>query len=192
MSKIEIDKKVLLIYVGILAGCFMFLMFVGMIGIALGPSPSASVNPGNSDEPASVVTTPERIERIPEVKRPAEKAALQQTQAPEITWHEFNAIYGIDSNATDLQREKEWKRFKGKKVSWQGTVVDVSKGVFGGITLQVKMNPDTFTYDLDIKLRKSQKEKASDVRQGSFVRFTGTLDDWGVLLPSTLVDGELE
>lgn len=188
MSKVEIDKKVLLIYIGILVGCFMFLVFAGLVGIAFGPAPSTAGN----NEQAPVAIIQERTENTPEMKRPMEKVVPRQPQAPEITWHKFNAIYGIDNNATDLQREKEWKRFKGERVSWQGTVVDVSKGVFGGITLQVKMSPNTFTYDLSVKLKKSEKEKAAGLRQGNFVRFTGTLDDWGVLLPSTLVDGELE
>jgi len=53
------------------------------------------------------------------------------------------------------------------------------------------MNPDTFTSDLLIRLKKSEKSKAAQFHQGDTIRFTGILRNWGSLMPITLDDGEI-
>jgi hypothetical protein len=76
-------------------------------------------------------------------------------------------------------------------VQWSGRISEISEGLFGGLTLQVKMNSSTLISDLVIKLRNSEKEKASKLSKNRFVEFRGTLDSWGSILPITLKDGEL-
>lgn len=82
------------------------------------------------------------------------------------------------------------EEFKGRRVTWSGTVSSISDG-WTGLTLQVKMNPDTFTSDLLIRLKRSEKSKALRLHQGERVTFTGTLRSWGTLLPITLDEGEI-
>ena len=113
-------------------------------------------------------------------------------QEPAITWHEVDAIYNLRSKATDLQKESAWTRFKGKQVTWTGTVAAVAEGLLSGLTLQVKMNHSTLTSDLLITLKDSEKEKGVKLHEGDRVRFTGTLDEWGTLMPITLDDGEIQ
>jgi hypothetical protein len=67
----------------------------------------------------------------------------------------------------------------------------VSDGWFSGFTMQVKMNPDTLTSDLLIRLKESEKPKAIQLHEGDRVRFTGILNDWGSLLPITIHEGEI-
>jgi hypothetical protein len=115
------------------------------------------------------------------------------TATPEervIAWREVDSIYNLKSHNTDLQKEEEWKHFQGKQVYWSGTVTSVSEG-WTGFTLQVKMNPDTFTSDLLIKLKKSERPKALRLRKGERVTFSGKLENWGTLLPITLTEGEI-
>lgn len=107
-----------------------------------------------------------------------------------ISWREVDSIYNLRSKNTDLQKNEEWKRFKGRRVTWSGAVSSISDG-WTGLTLQVKMNPDTFTSDLLIRLKKTEKSKALRLHQGDRVTFTGTLRDWGTLMPITLDDGEI-
>lgn len=107
-----------------------------------------------------------------------------------ISWSEIDQIYNIRNESTDLQKREAWKRFKGKKVVWSGTVSEISDG-FTGLTLQVKMNSDTLTSDVLIRLKKSQRDKALQLRQGGYVEFTGRLDDWGSIMPITIDDGEI-
>lgn len=109
----------------------------------------------------------------------------------DISWYEVDRIYNISSNASELQKDKEWEKLKGKKVQWSGYVSEVSNGLLGGLTLQIKMNPSTFTSDLIIDLKSSEKEKASKLSKDMYVTFVGTLDRWGSLLPISLKDGEL-
>ncbi|MBZ4193911.1 MAG: hypothetical protein LAE24_06335 [Candidatus Contendobacter sp.] len=107
-----------------------------------------------------------------------------------ISWSEIDQIYNIENGSTDLQKKEAWKRFKGKKVVWSGTVSEVSDG-FTGLTLQVKMNSNTLTSDVLIRLKKSQHDKALQLRQDGYVQFTGRLDDWGSIMPITIDDGEI-
>jgi hypothetical protein len=72
-----------------------------------------------------------------------------------------------------------------------GEVSEVSNGLLNGLTLQVKMDQDTLTSDLVIRLKSSEKDKASRLSKGETVTFTGVLDDWGTILPITLKEGEI-
>ena len=51
------------------------------------------------------------------------------------------------------------------------------------------MNPDTWTSDLLIKLKDSQRSRATRLNKGDSV--TGILDNWGSILPITLKDAEI-
>ena len=116
--------------------------------------------------------------------------ANAQTPAP-INWKEVDSIYNLKSNKTDLQKEAAWARFKGQRVTWAGKVVDINEDWFGGVTLSVRMNKSTLTFDLSISLKESEKAKAMSLSKEQIVRFGGTLEEWGSLLPITLVDGEI-
>jgi general secretion pathway protein G len=124
---------------------------------------------------------------------PSTASATPVATPPEsgISWREIDSIYNVSSKNTDLQKEQTWKRYKGKRVTWSGEVVGVSEGWLGGLSLQVKMNPKTFTFDLLIDVKKTEKAKASQLHQGDRVRFTGILSTWGSLMPISLDDGEI-
>jgi len=62
---------------------------------------------------------------------------------------------------------------------------------FGGLHLQMKMNRDTFTFDLAIDLKKSEEAKAMRIHKGDIIRFIGILNTWGSLLPISVDDGEI-
>lgn len=118
-------------------------------------------------------------------------AAATPEPAANISWEEIDDIYDLKSNHTDVQKREAWKRYEGKRVQWAGVVTEISDG-WTGLTLQIKMDRDTFTSDLLIKLRKDQKEKALALSKGEMIQFSGTLDDWGSLLPITLKDGTIQ
>lgn len=108
-----------------------------------------------------------------------------------ISWDEIDAIYNVKSDNTELHKKEEWKKFKGKRVNWSGEVSSISDD-FGGLTLQIKMNRDTFSSDLLIYLKRSERAKALRLQKGDSVTFAGKLDDWGTLLPITVNDGEIK
>jgi hypothetical protein len=122
-------------------------------------------------------------------------AGCGETPQPEpplsaIEWSSVDSIYNLKSKQTDLQKNERWKEFKGQKVRWTGKVSSVSES-FGSLSLQVKMNPDTLTSDLLITLKDSQRSSATRLSKGDSVTFTGILDSWGTLLPTTLKEGEI-
>jgi hypothetical protein len=126
----------------------------------------------------------------PSVPASSPTQVSSDTPLSSISWSEIDAVYNLKSKNTDLQKDEAWKRYKGKRVRWTGTVSSVSDS-FGSLSLQVKMNPDTFTSDLLIKLKDSQKSRALSLTKGDSVTFTGILDRWGSLLPITLREGEI-
>ena len=138
--------------------------------------------------PSTASATPATSTSAPSTASATSVATPQESR---ISWREIDSIYNVSSKNTDLQKENLWKGYKGKRVTWSGEVVGVSEGLFGGLSLQVKMNRNTFTFDLLINLKKAEKAKASQLHQGDKVRFTGILSTWGSLLPITLDDGEI-
>jgi len=126
--------------------------------------------------------TSQRVARTQPVSRPIS----------DVEWSEINKIYNLNSNYTDFQKDEIWKKYKGKKVKWRGQVSDVSKGLFGGLTLQVKMNRKSFTSDVLINLSKSSEPAALQLKKREIVTYIGVLKSWGSFLPITLDDGVLE
>lgn len=118
----------------------------------------------------------------------AKIAKANTEKVSKISWEEFDSIYNLQSNATDLQKESEWKKYKGKTIQWSGEVFDIGES-FGSLTLSIKMNSDTFTFDLLVFLSKEAKSDAISLRKGDHVTFQGDLDSWGSLLPTNLKNG---
>jgi hypothetical protein len=154
--------RAFLIICGVLVALFILLVIIG-----------ALVGPSRSGSTSSVSST-----------------AAPTQEGPPISWSEVDSIYNLKTKNTNLQKDEEWKRFKGKRVVWSGIVSGVSDD-WSGFTLQVKMNPDTFTFDLLIHLNKSEKPKAVKLHEGDTVRFSGRLESWGTLMPVTLDDGQI-
>jgi len=159
------------------AGYIIFFLAIGILAIIVLAIKNSSSSSDSSSVPSPTVPAP---------------PPSQVSDAPlaNIPWSEADAIYNLKSKNTDLQKDEAWKRYKGKKVRWTGTVSSVSDS-FGSLNLQVKMNPDTFTSDLLITLKDSQKSRALSLTKGDSVTFTGILDRWGSLLPITLREGEI-
>jgi hypothetical protein len=120
----------------------------------------------------------------------ARQEQAKQSPISDITWEEIDQIYNLKSSATNLQKEEAWKKYKGKKVKWQGTVSSMSE-TFGTLQLQIKMNPATLTSDLLMRLNDDQREKALKLSKGDRVTFVGVLDEWGAIMPTTLSQGEI-
>lgn len=93
---------------------------------------------------------------------------------------------------TDLQREDIFDRkYKNKYVEWDGTVGSISKGMFGGYTLQVKHCPNTLVSDVLVNLKDNQKQNALELQQGEMVTYRAKLTRWGSLLGFSADEGEI-
>jgi hypothetical protein len=107
-----------------------------------------------------------------------------------ITWKEIDLFY-FKSKNTDLQKAAKWKQYEGQIIEWSGRVSSISEGFFGGISMQVKMNPDTLVSDVMIKLKEGEEAKAMSYKEGASIKFKATLKDWGNFLGIMLADGEI-
>lgn len=128
------------------------------------------------------------------VKKPAAPVAPPKVEAePQkvITWKEIQAVYGLESKATELKKDELWKGYQGKWVEWQGEVVEVSK-TFGILQVQVKMEAETFTSDVIVQIPADQENKALMLDAGDAVKFAGSLQSWGTLTPITLENGRID
>lgn len=121
----------------------------------------------------------------------------------DIEWREIGSIYGQDSNATDLQKEQSWKKYKGKKVKWRGKVYEVEK-YWGTLQMQIIMggggntvyfgehsfsssNINFVRPEVIVVLKDSETEKAAELKSSDYVTFEGILSDWDSQ-PSVTVD----
>jgi hypothetical protein len=147
------------------------------------PAQAASIAPASTPAASSIAT---------DTATAALESAPAATPPPSaISWKEVDAIYNLRSHYTDLQKDEVWKRYKGQRVKWVGKVEEIKEGWLGGLSLMVKMNRSTFTFDLMIDLKREQKTAAMSIHKSAIIEFTGTLDQWGSLLPITVEDGEI-
>lgn len=122
-----------------------------------------------------------------------QKAEVERVRAApisDVTWEEIDRIYNLKSDFTELQKKEHWKNYKGKKVKWAGKVGSVGE-TLGTLSLQVKLNPGTFTSDVLVRLKESERQDAMKLSEGDPVTFVGILDDWGSIMPVTLDNGEI-
>lgn len=118
----------------------------------------------------------------------AEELEIANAPVSEIPWSELNEVYHLKSTKTDLQKDEIWKKYKGKKIQWTGEVSSISE-TFGSLQLQVKMNKSTFTSDVIVTLKDSDRSKAVSLSEGDSVTFQAILSSWGSLMPITLNKG---
>lgn len=161
-------------------GYVIFFLAIGIITIIVLAINSGRSTPSNSASTYSPATS---APSAPSARQTGETLSY-------ISWDTIDEIYNLKSKYTDLQKDQEWIRFKGKRVKWSGTVKAISQS-FGSLTMQVKMNPTTFTSDVIVTLKDSEKSKAGRLREGDSVRFIATLNRWSTLMPISMNNGEI-
>jgi hypothetical protein len=125
--------------------------------------------------------------------KPVAAASPAGPTISDVKWADYDKIYNTKSKSTDMQKEAEWKNFEGKYVSWQGTVNEVSEGTLTGLTVNIKMNPDSLTSDIILTPKDSQKEKMMSLTKGQKISFTGRLKRaGGAILPLSMDEGEIK
>lgn len=185
------NLKIILIVLGCVIGSCVLCGLVGGIKEAINPSPKTeTANQTTTNPPKANGST---TKEVAQTQPPAAPTVNPKDEISPIKWSELDRIYSLRSNSTDMQKEALWKNYKGKRVAWAGTVTEVSKGMLGGLTLQIKMNPETLTSDIILNLKKDQESRAINLTKDSKVSFVGTLSSYGgAILPMSLDDGEIK
>lgn len=185
-----VKKNKLLLPLAIVGGVIGLCAICGIIG---GIGNLVDKNNGNQ---ASVVSTSQT--NTATTSNPTTTTNTAAPLAPKNTidpmkWSEYDNVYNVRSNSTDMQKDALWKQFEGKTVAWQGTVAEVREGTFGGLVLNIKMNSETLTNDIALTLKESEKSKAMNLTKGKKISFVGKMKTYGgAVLPLQMDEGEIK
>ena len=105
-----------------------------------------------------------------------------------VTFAQVNRLFAYDSELTDLQKEEEWKNYRGRCIEWTGEVAYLESGFFGGISIGMKHLNSTLTYDVLIDAPSSQKKELLSWRKGTRHTYRATLVNYGSALLPILAD----
>jgi len=135
------------------------------------PKETTTVTPSNNSEPAK------------ETQSPAEPAK----EIVSTSFSDFTPY--LDSTATSLQKESFFDdHFKGKYVTWSGTVASVSK-TLGSYTVSVKHSSKSLVSDAIVTMRDDQKDKLLQLKEGDPIKYTAKLTRYGDILGISAEDG---
>lgn len=178
------NLKTVFIVLGIvIGGCVL----CGLIGVI-----KEAVNPSNTNS-AAANQPPPPSSPVPVAAANTKTNVATPVPVSNITWNDYDRVYNLKSNSTDVQKESLWENFEGKTVTWQGEVSEVSKGAFSGSTVSIKMNKETLTSDILLSLKKDQESKMMSLTKGQKITFTGKLKSYGgAVLPLSIDEGEIK
>jgi len=111
-------------------------------------------------------------------KQEAERrAAYEKAAVSSISWAEIEPLFGPGSSGPLEKKVRLWKKYRGKKVKWSGTVKSVeSRG--GKVQVEVEMK-GRYTGAILVGFRKDQSSRVMKYRRGDNITFVAMLDEWG-------------
>jgi hypothetical protein len=108
----------------------------------------------------------------------------------DISFEELNKTFGKENRMTESQKDKLWKKYRGKYVRWTGQVVSRGLGRVSGLKMGIRHKEGT---DIELSLDIEMKDKVLQTKAGDTVTYTGKLvNRRGVILPYKLEDGKIE
>ncbi len=143
--------------------------------------------------PDNKVSTPVVVTGSRDIKKPEEiqkvkSVAKPQKQFSNITFNEFDKIFGKESKLTKLEKKRLWEEeYEGKYVSWTGKVG------FKGIAIydwnKVGIIHKGSKIDVNLKFDYSKKNKVLNLKVEDVVTYTGRLVSLrGLMTPYRLDD----
>ncbi|MCY4508805.1 MAG: hypothetical protein OXG35_17890 [Acidobacteria bacterium] len=122
---------------------------------------------------------------------PARSAAPEPAepvvQVSDVTFDDLNEKFGVQSDWTDLRKDREWPAYEGLCVEWTGELTSLSEGLFGGFSIQFRHLATTFVSDVLVNAPSSAEEELLTWREGNRYRYRGRLVDYGgAILPITV------
>ncbi|ADB14983.1 hypothetical protein Psta_0292 [Pirellula staleyi DSM 6068] len=136
----------------------------------------------------------EKVEAINSESAVPDKGSVKSEEpvasSREVTCQQFSTMFGNASDFTDLQKKIIFEKVINKDVDWVGEVVDV-RLFLGSVIVSVKFADATLVSDVDVYVKKSEGEKAANLRKGVEVRFRGRLTEWGEISNHTVQDATI-
>lgn len=90
---------------------------------------------------------------------------------------ELSKRFGPQSKLSDLQKEEQWKAYKGKAFKWNLQVTEVSSDTFGGYSVQFKCANDSpsFIQDVQVKYEDEHKNVVMQMNKDEVYQVEGEL-----------------
>lgn len=131
-----------------------------------------ATNPKNTNS-ASVSSSPQK-----------EVVAIEEPSYINDSCRSVSDLFDAQSNLTDLQKDEIWSsKFANKHFKWDMEIVDVSKGTFGGYTVQFKCsNSRSFVQDVLLQYPEEAKSIVMGLQKDRIYKVTGKLERQSTLL----------
>ena len=126
---------------------------------------------------------PQKSGAAPEVSK---AAVPDEPVISGVTFEGVDSLFGAGGSLSDLQKEEQWKQYRGLCVEWTGELAHLDSAMFGGFDIGMKHLRGTFTYDVLVHAPESLKDTLMSWQLGNRYKYRGTLKDYGVLLPISM------
>ena len=121
----------------------------------------------------------------------AEQYGLSREKESAIVSYSFEDFKIIcNKDATNLQKQEEFKRFKDKYIQWTGKVSSISES-YGRYSTQIKHCSATFTSDILVTMKNDQKDILLKYKEGDIITYKAKLTRLGDILGLSADEGEV-
>lgn len=130
-------------------------------------------------------TNPKKINNTSVASAPQKEAvAIEEPSYINDSCRSVSDLFDAQSNLTDLQKDEIWSsNFANKHFKWDMEIVEVSKGTFGGYTVQFKCsNSRSFVQDVLLEYPEEAKSIVMGLQKDKIYKITGKLERQSTLL----------
>ncbi len=107
---------------------------------------------------------------------------MDKVESTDVTLEQLNELFGKGSQATSLQRQEAFKKYKGKRVQWKGVL---KRAYYYGDELRAlfdhRLEPTgqggSTQIEVGAQFPASQKDKLLGIQKGSLVTYQGQLNE---------------
>lgn len=143
---------------------------------------SAFANPpddSNTDDSTTTTATASADPAESNSPSPDPEPEKPEREFVDIGCNELVSKFGPSSDLSELQKQEAWKKYEGKSVRYNLTVVEVSEQTFGGFQVQAKCpGSDSLVQDMAIEYSDKHRDFVIQLKKGSAYELTGTLDTY--------------
>ena len=115
------------------------------------------------------------------------EVSSQTTNQPAVstvTFGEINHLFGVNGKLTDIQKDREWEKYRGLCVEWTGKLSYLDSKFFGGFSVGMKHLRGTLTYDVLIDAPSSTEDILMGWNMDEVYTYRATLTRYGgAILP---------
>jgi len=107
-------------------------------------------------------------------KRHSEEARSTRTRT-EVTFEEFNALFGPPSPLPRESQQALFGKYKGRKVVWKGRITYVNRGEGEELFLTLAQASAIPTANVQVRFRQVNRKQLDDVRTGQEITYSGKI-----------------